>query len=414
MANVKIKDAPTTTVAANQKIPVGNVGDNDAHTITPNDFKSWILSNDSGGITWNDLRGRPQFVERTQIGTINGQSILDNDNINVTATAVEWVNVLNKPTIPHNTSELNNDSGFITSTDAANTYQTKLVSGVNLANINGYDLLSGGNIVIPSPNDGTLTIKENGVTVGTFTANSATDTTIDLTGGGGGVPSYTDTTDSTATPTITIEGNQVVRCTNQNITAISFQYDPDYLNGNQRELTSTIYFTCGNGTPTFSFPNGAHIYGDFYNLLGGTPYIISIQGDNFILTPSAIDFNTIQNVPQFIEEPVIVDLWGQDDGYGTFKVVIGQAEPNTIYRCWDCTQVNVDALSVFDNTQPTRIYMKYPQGLGAVQDMTIYLPFTMDILGENSPNDHISQNMNFAPFAIEILGGFVEKIGVNP
>ena len=112
MANVKIKDAPTTTVAANQKIPVGNLGDNDAHTITPNDFKSWILSNDSGGITWNDLRARPQFVERTQIGTINGQSILDNDNINVSATAVEWVNVLNKPTIPHNTSELNNDSGW--------------------------------------------------------------------------------------------------------------------------------------------------------------------------------------------------------------------------------------------------------------------------------------------------------------
>lgn len=39
---------------------------------------------------------------------------------------------------------------------------------------------------IPTVNNGTLTIQENGTTVGTFTANQSANTTISLTGGGGG------------------------------------------------------------------------------------------------------------------------------------------------------------------------------------------------------------------------------------
>ena len=38
---------------------------------------------------------------------------------------------------------------------------------------------------IPTVNDGVLTIQQNGTTVGTFTANQSSDTTINLTGGGG-------------------------------------------------------------------------------------------------------------------------------------------------------------------------------------------------------------------------------------
>lgn len=56
---------------------------------------------------------------------------------------------------------------------------------------------------IPTVNDATLTIKQNGNTVGTFTANSSSDVTVNLTGGGGDTPiatkTYTGIYDSTNT-----------------------------------------------------------------------------------------------------------------------------------------------------------------------------------------------------------------------
>ena len=41
-----------------------------------------------------------------------------------------------------------------------------------------------GTPTIPTVNNGTLTIQENGTTLGTFTANQSSNTTINLTGGG--------------------------------------------------------------------------------------------------------------------------------------------------------------------------------------------------------------------------------------
>lgn len=60
-----------------------------------------------------------------------------------------------------------------------------------------------GKPTIPTVNDATLTIKQNGNTVGTFTANSSSDVTVNLTGGGGDTPiatkTYTGIYDSTNT-----------------------------------------------------------------------------------------------------------------------------------------------------------------------------------------------------------------------
>ena len=60
------------------------------------------------------------------------------------------------PAAPTKTSQLQNDSGFITASS------------------------------LPTVNNGTLTIQQDGVTVGSFTANQAGNTTVNLTGGGGG------------------------------------------------------------------------------------------------------------------------------------------------------------------------------------------------------------------------------------
>lgn len=91
--------------------------------------KTSDLQNDSGYITSSDI---PAIPTKT--------SELQNDSGFITAASV-----------PTKTSELQNDSGFITSAD------------------------------IPAVNDATLTIQKNGTTVGIFTANSSTNKTVDIT-----------------------------------------------------------------------------------------------------------------------------------------------------------------------------------------------------------------------------------------
>lgn len=79
--------------------------------------------------------------------------------------------------VPTKTSDLNNDSGFITGVtwnDVSNkpSFATVATSG-------SYNDLSN-KPTIPTVNNGTLTIQKNGTTVDTFTANSSTDKTVDI------------------------------------------------------------------------------------------------------------------------------------------------------------------------------------------------------------------------------------------
>jgi len=83
---------------------------------------------------------------------------------------------------------------FVTASDKTtwNGKQDELVSGTNIKTINSTSLLGSGNIdiIIPTVNDATLTIQKNGTQVATFTANSSTNQTANIT-----VP--TDTSDLT-------------------------------------------------------------------------------------------------------------------------------------------------------------------------------------------------------------------------
>ena len=79
--------------------------------------------------------------------------------------------------VPTKTSDLNNDSGFITGVswnDVSDkpTFATVATSG-------SYDDLNN-KPTIPTVNDATLTIQQNGTTVGTFTANSSSDKTANI------------------------------------------------------------------------------------------------------------------------------------------------------------------------------------------------------------------------------------------
>ena len=138
--------------------------------------------------------------------------------------------------VPTKTSDLTNDSGYITGVswnDVSNkpSFATVATSG-------SYNDLSN-KPTIPTVNDATLTIQKNGTTVNTFTANSSSDKTVniqcvDLTNNQtvGGIKTFSNapvvgsinldgkTIDTDANGNMTFNGNKVL--TNANLT---FSYD---------------------------------------------------------------------------------------------------------------------------------------------------------------------------------------------
>lgn len=123
------------------------------------------------------------------------------------ADAVEWSNVLNKPSdvsywtndagyitsaaLPTKTSDLTNDSGFLTSyTETDPIYSASPAAGITAANISSWNAKSdfSGSYndltdkpTIPTVNNATLTIQRNNTDVGTFTANASSNKTINIT-----------------------------------------------------------------------------------------------------------------------------------------------------------------------------------------------------------------------------------------
>lgn len=103
------------------------------------------------------------LVSGTNIKTINNESILGSGNIviqggggDVTDVEVNGVSVVDQDgvaevTVPTKTSDLTNDSGFITSAYHDATKQDVLVSGTNIKTINGTSILGSGDITAVGP-----------------------------------------------------------------------------------------------------------------------------------------------------------------------------------------------------------------------------------------------------------------------
>ena len=122
------------------------------------------------------------------------------------ADAVEWSNVLNKPSdvsywnndagyitsaaLPTKTSDLTNDSGFLTSyTETDPIYSASPAAGITSADISSWDAKSNfsgsyndltDKPTIPTVNNATLTIQRNNTDLGTFTANASSNKTINI------------------------------------------------------------------------------------------------------------------------------------------------------------------------------------------------------------------------------------------
>ena len=111
--------------------------------------------------------GIPDYVEA------NGGKI---DTIKVNGTAQAITDKTVDIAVPTKTSDLTNDSGYLTSAPVTSVNSK---TGAVVLTANDIGALSA-DTVIPTVNNATLTIRRNSVDVGSFTANSANDVNIDI------------------------------------------------------------------------------------------------------------------------------------------------------------------------------------------------------------------------------------------
>ena len=187
---ITANEAPVTSVNSKTgavQLNASDVGALPNTTVIPT--KTSQLDNDSGFIT-----GIP-IASDTQLGGVKigaGLSVTENGVLSATgggtADAVEWNNVLDKPTtisgygitdakIENGTITLGNQT--ITPLTSAPVTSVNSKTDVVVLTANDVGALPA-DTVIPTVNDATLTIRRNGVDVGSFTANSANDVNIDI------------------------------------------------------------------------------------------------------------------------------------------------------------------------------------------------------------------------------------------
>ena len=188
--NKKLEKAPVTSVNSKTgavQLNASDVGALPDTTVIPS--KTSQLDNDSGFIT--DI----PIASATQLGGVKvdaGLSVTENGVLSATgggtADAVEWNNVLDKPTTisGYGITDAKIENGTITLGDKTITPLTSApVTSVNSKT--GAVVLNASDVgalpadtVIPTVNDATLTIRRNSVDIGSFTSNSANDVNIDI------------------------------------------------------------------------------------------------------------------------------------------------------------------------------------------------------------------------------------------
>lgn len=120
-------------------------------------------------------------------GIASGAEVNVQSDWNVTSTSSDAF-IKNKPTIPTRTSQLTNDSGFLTSyTETDPIYSASPAAGITAADISSWDAksdFSGDYDDLtnkPTIGNATLTIQKNGTNVQTFTANATSNKTANIT-----------------------------------------------------------------------------------------------------------------------------------------------------------------------------------------------------------------------------------------
>lgn len=129
--------------------------------------------------SYNDLTDLPQIP--TKVSDLNNdENFVPAADLSEVAFTGSYASLSNTPTIPENTSDLVNDSGFITKNVNDLTYYPLSSSLATVATSGNYNDLSN-KPTIPTVNDGILTIQKNGTTIDSFSANTSSNKTVNIT-----------------------------------------------------------------------------------------------------------------------------------------------------------------------------------------------------------------------------------------
>lgn len=167
----------------------------------------WKNTSSSATVAWGGITGT--LSDQTDLNnalngkvptyrTINSKALTSD----ITLTASDVGALPNTTPIPTKTSDLTNDSGYITGITSSDVTSALGYTPYNSSNPSGYTSNVGtvtsvnntspdanGNVSlsIPTVNNAILTLTQGGTTKGTFTANASSNVTIDLDSGGGSV-----------------------------------------------------------------------------------------------------------------------------------------------------------------------------------------------------------------------------------
>lgn len=171
-------------------MPVDGNGDNDWGT------NGQVLTTDGQGNTsWTDKGGggggsTVSYTQTLASGTKTGEIEIDGVSTNMyaptpptkTSDLTNDSGFITSADVPTKTSDLTNDSGFIDSTDLSTALgdYTPTASLASVATSGDYDDLTN-KPSIPTVGDGTITIQKNGSTVDTFTTNQSANKTVNIT-----------------------------------------------------------------------------------------------------------------------------------------------------------------------------------------------------------------------------------------
>lgn len=129
--------------------------------------------------SYNDLTDLPIIPTQTS-ELVNDSDFVTSDELSDVAFSGSYTDLSNAPDIPTDTSDLINDSGFIDKDVNDLTYYTLTSNLSAVATSGDYDDLTN-KPSIPTVNNATLTIQQNGTDIETFTANSSTNKTANIT-----------------------------------------------------------------------------------------------------------------------------------------------------------------------------------------------------------------------------------------
>lgn len=250
--------------------------------ITNNEISNTIVS-------YDDLEDLPTIPTKTS-DLQNDSDYVTESELSDVAFSGSYADLSNTPDIPDSTSELVNDSGFIDKNVNDLTYYTKTADLGAVALSNDYTDLTN-KPTIPTVNDGVLTIQQNGTNIETFTANSSTNKTAnitvptktsDLTNDSGYITNkYEEFSTSEVRIGTWINGKPLYR------RVFNFGVLP---NNTSKNLTTNLSNTCvihqlygcttsSSGYTTFPLPYPAKASTDIIELtsyISGTSHIISI------------------------------------------------------------------------------------------------------------------------------------------